>query len=110
MPKIDKGIPCPYAPTVKAKKSRWFQFLKDLVPGDSFLLTESELINVTHIARQIQVPHRVKHGPHESLNIPDGHARMWRMPEASAAPPPKADTKTQRAKPGPKPAGAINLL
>lgn len=114
MPKVEKGIPCPFGPFKRPKRSRWFDFLKALQPGESFLLTESELINVTHIARQLQVPHRVKHGPHDSLQVPEGQARMWRMPDdmvederggakVTAAQP-------QRRKPGPKPKESINLL
>ena len=115
LPAVEKGIPCPFSQFHKPKRSRWFQFLKDLVPGDSFLVSESELINVTPIASQIQVNLAVKHGPHQDLKVPDSQARCWRMGEQTSLPDatPKTNVKLPHKKPGPKPkvqGEAISLL
>jgi len=73
----------------------WHDFLQSLVPGDSFLVLDREIQNLTHIARQVQVMLVVRHGPVPELQIPDAQARVWLAPEPSTPP-----TIVAKKKPG----------
>jgi len=80
LPQIEKGIPCPtrqHPARYKKKASLWHNFLQNLKHGDSFIVLQREVQNLTHIARQLQVVIVVRHGPNEGLKIAEGEARVW---------------------------------
>lgn len=95
LPTIEKGIPCPiktHPAQYKKRASLWHDFLQSLAPGDSFLVLEREVQNLTHIARQMQIKVVVRHGPQPELHIPTDQSRVWLAPAETpdTAPPPPA--------------------
>lgn len=81
LPVVEKGVPIPACVRKDERnraRSKWPKFLRDLEPGDSFVVSYPQVYTVTAVARWIQIP-IVK------LDLPKAKydrmakARIWRI-------------------------------